>query len=114
MKDAEGCKLSTYLSLEHFRYFRVLEFPQVKSDARTLLEALGFQLQLNGCKQEVMITANVSAPGKDLVFALLMPDLKRWDVRMKSVWLRTCPLGACQVTTLDNLLGWRVGGSCEL
>ena len=34
-------------------------FFQVKSDARTLREALGFQLQLDGCKREVMSTANV-------------------------------------------------------
>ena len=59
MKDAEGCKLSTNLSLEHFCYFQVFRFLQVNSDARTLHEALGFQLQLDGCKHEVMIAANV-------------------------------------------------------
>ena len=58
--DAEGCTFfPTYLSLRHFRYIRVFEFLQVKSDARALLEALGFQLQLDGCKQVVMIAANV-------------------------------------------------------
>ena len=46
-------------SLEHFRYFRVFEFLQVKSDGRTLREAVGFQLQLDGCKREAMIAANV-------------------------------------------------------
>ena len=49
----------------------------------------------------------MSAPWKELVFALLMLDLKRWGVKMKSFWLWTCPLGACQVAVLDNLLGWR-------
>ena len=48
------------------------------------------------------------APGKDVVTALLMLDLKRWGVRMKSIWLWTCPLGACLVAVLENLLGWRV------
>ena len=42
--NAVGCKLSTYRSLEHFHYFRIFEVFQVKSDARALLEALGFQL----------------------------------------------------------------------
>ena len=60
MKDAEGCKLSTYLSLEHFRYLQVSEFFKVKSDARTLLEALRFQLQLDGCRHEVTIASSVS------------------------------------------------------
>ena len=48
------------------------------------------------------------APGKDIVFALLMLDLKHWGVRMKSIWLWTCPLGACQVAVLDSDLthGW--------
>ena len=50
----------------------------------------------------------MSAPGKDLVFALLMQDLKCWGVRMKSIWLWTCPLGAYQVAVLDNLWGWRM------
>ena len=59
MKDAEGCNLSTYLSLEHFRCFRVFEFLQVKSDTRALREALGFQLQLDGWKHEVRIAASV-------------------------------------------------------
>ena len=52
-------KLSADLSLEHFRCFRVFEFLQVKSDARALRRALGFQLQLDGCKYEVMIAASV-------------------------------------------------------
>ena len=47
-------------------------------------------------------------PGKDLVFALLMLDLKRWGVRMKSTWWWTCPLGACQVAVRNNLWGWTV------
>ena len=40
VKDAEGCKLCTYLSLEHFRYFWIFEFLQVLSDAETLRDAL--------------------------------------------------------------------------
>ena len=40
-------------------YFRVFEFLQVKSDARTLREALAFLIQFNGSKHEVMIAANV-------------------------------------------------------
>ena len=47
-----------------FCYFSVFEFLRVKSDARALREALGFQLQLDGCKHEVMIAANVGAWGK--------------------------------------------------
>ena len=58
-QDTEGCKLSTYHSLEHFRCFRVFEFLQIKSDARNLREALECQLHLEGCKHEVMIAANV-------------------------------------------------------
>ena len=45
VKDAKGCKLSW----EHFHYFAVFEFLQVKLDARALREVLGFQLQLDGC-----------------------------------------------------------------
>ena len=78
VKDAEGCKLSTYVSLEHFRFFRVLEFLNVKSDAKTLREALGFQLQLDDCKHEVMIAANVDTWERPIALALLMLDLKRW------------------------------------
>ena len=59
VKDTEDCKISTYLSLEHFRYFRAFEFLQVKSDARALREALGLQFQLDSCKHEVMIAAHV-------------------------------------------------------
>ena len=57
VKDPEGYKLSTYLSLEHFRHFRVFEILEVKSDVKTLLEALAFAF--NDCKHEVMIAANV-------------------------------------------------------
>ena len=60
IKDAGGCKLSTYLSLEHFHYFQVFEFLQVKSDARAFHDALGFQFQLDNCRHKVMIAANVS------------------------------------------------------
>ena len=40
--------------------WRSFEYLQVKSDAKALCEVLGFQLQLNGCKLEVMIAFNVS------------------------------------------------------
>ena len=36
-------------------------FLQAKSDARAPREALGFQFQLDGCKNEVMIAADVGA-----------------------------------------------------
>ena len=36
-----------------------LSFPLVNSDAKALREGLGFQLQLDGCKHEVMIVVNV-------------------------------------------------------
>ena len=88
------------------RYFRVFEFPKVKSDARTLRKELGFQLQLGLSTRSWSLP--MSAPGKDLVFALLMLDLGIWGVRMKSIWLWSCPSGACQVTVLGNLWGWRV------
>ena len=45
---------------------------------------------------------------QDLVFALLMMDLKLWVVRLKSIWLWTCPLGTNQVAAPDNLWGWKV------
>ena len=61
VEDVEVCELSIYLSQEYFRYFRVFEFLHNKSDARTLLEASGFWLQLNGCNHEVMIDADVGA-----------------------------------------------------
>ena len=67
VKNTEGCTLSTYFSLEHFRYFRVFEFLQVKSDARTLREALGFQLQLYVCEHEIMIAAKVSTWNRSCV-----------------------------------------------
>ena len=44
---------------ERFRYFRVFEFLQVKSDARALREALCFHLQPDGCKHDVVIAAKV-------------------------------------------------------
>ena len=77
--DAEGCKRPAYLSLEYFNYVRVSEFVQVKSDAIS-----SFNLM-------VVITRSyslpMSTPWKDLVFTLLMLDLKPWGVRMKSIWL---------------------------
>ena len=79
----------------------------MKSDAMTLREALGFQLLLDGCKHEVMIAANVGTWERPCVW-FLMPDLKRWVVIMKSIWLSTFPSGPCQVAVLDNLWGWRV------
>ena len=79
----------------------------MKSDAMTLREALGFQLLLDGCKHEVMIAANVGTWERPCV-CFFMPDLKRWVVIMKSIWLSTCPSGPCQVAVLDNLWGWRV------
>ena len=45
--------------MEHFRYFWVFEFLQIKSDARAPREALCFQHQLGGCKNKVRIAANV-------------------------------------------------------
>ena len=59
VKDTEGYKLSTYLSLEHFCYFWVFKFLWIKSDVRALHKVHGFQLQLDSCKHKVMITANV-------------------------------------------------------
>ena len=59
VKDTEGIKLSTYLSLEYFRYFQVFRFLQVKSDAKALRIALSFKFQLHDYKREVMIGANV-------------------------------------------------------
>ena len=69
------------------------------------VKRLVFSFNLIGCKHEVMIAANVGT-WKYLVFALLMLDLKHLGIRMKSIWLWTCSLEACQV--LDNLWGWRV------
>ena len=44
-------------------------------------------------------------PGKDLVFALLMPDLKRWGVRIKSwVWVSIMGMPGC---CPGRLVGWR-------
>ena len=85
--------------------FRSLHFS--RSNQMWGLYRRHFQLQLDGCKHEVMIAANVST-WERFVFAWLMLDLKHWGVRMKSVWLWTCPLGACKVPVLDNLWGWRV------
>ena len=76
----------------------------MKSDAMTLREALGFQLLLDGCKHEVMIAANVGTWERPCVW-FLMPDLKRWVVIMKSIWLSTFPSGPCQVAVLDNVWG---------
>ena len=54
-----GCKLFTYLLLEHFRCYWVFEFLRVKSDARALREVFGFQLQPDGCKHKLMIASIV-------------------------------------------------------
>ena len=43
------------------------------------------------------------APGKDLVFSLLMLGLKFYGFKMKSIWLWICLVRACQVAVLDNL-----------
>ena len=59
IKDAEGCTLSTYLSLEQLCCFRAFEFLHAKSDARALHEALSFQLQPDGCKHKLMIASIV-------------------------------------------------------
>ena len=59
IKDADGCNLSAHVSLEHFRYFLVFEFLKVNTDPRALREAFGFQLQLDSCKHEVMVAADV-------------------------------------------------------
>ena len=40
--------------------FGVFKFTKVKSDARAVHDALGFQLQLDGCMHDVMTDANVS------------------------------------------------------
>ena len=45
--------------MEPSAIFRVFEFLQVKSDARAPREALDFQLQLDVCKHEGMIAANI-------------------------------------------------------
>ena len=50
---------TTTTKTEHFRYFQVIEFLQIKSDAETLRETPGFRLQLDGCKHKVVIAANV-------------------------------------------------------
>ena len=99
VKNAQGCKLSTYISLEYFRYFGVFEFLRVKSDARAL------HLMVESMRSWL---PSVSAPRKDLAFALLILELKHWGVRMMSIWLWTCQLGACQ----DAWQGW-VGGSLQ-
>ena len=78
---------------------------------RALCEALGFQLQLDGCKHEVITTANIAALKRPCVcfVVLLMLDLKYWGVRMKYICFWTHPLGACKFATLDNLWGWNAG-----
>ena len=73
VKDAEGLKISTCLSIEHSASFGSLSF--CKSNARTVREALGLQLKLDDCKYEVIIDTNVGT-GKNLVFTVLMLDIK--------------------------------------
>ena len=58
----------------------------VKSNARALREALYFQLQLDGCKQEVMIAANVGTLEGPCV-CFVDAGLKALGVRIKSIWL---------------------------
>ena len=67
-------------------------FLQVKSDARALHEAVGVQLQVNGCKHEVVIAADVSIWERFFFFffALLILDFKRWYVGMKHLVV-ICP-----------------------
>ena len=81
--DANGCKLSTYLNLDHFHYFGVFEFLQVKLDVRALHEVLGFQRQFDGYKHEVMIAANIGTWKRPFV-CFVMLYMKRWGVSMKS------------------------------
>ena len=55
------CQGRGELQTSHVPYPRTLPLfsGQVKLDMRALREALGFQRQLEGCKHEVMIAANV-------------------------------------------------------
>ena len=89
--------------MKHFHYFLVFENLQVQSDAGLFVQRLVFSFNLM-----VVSTRSSSlpkpAPGKDVMFTLLMLDLKRWDIRMKSI-CTTCPIEAWQVAVLDNLLG---------
>ena len=64
--------------------FRVFEFLQVNSDARALREAFGFQLQLDGCKHEVMIAVNIGTWERPCV-GFVDAGRERWDVSMKSL-----------------------------
>lgn len=51
---------------------------------------------------------STSAPGYDIVFALLMLDLKRRGVGMKSIWLCIFPFDARHVVLREILCGcWR-------
>ena len=84
----------------------------MKSDAMTLREALGFQLLLDGCKHEVMIAANVGTWERPCVW-FLMPDLKRWVVIMKSIWLSTCPIRAMPGCCPRQLVGVESVGKGE-
>ena len=84
--------------------FGSLSFSKSNRMRRLFVKRLVFSFKLVVVSTRTWLLP-VSAPGKDLVFTLLMLDLKRWGDRMKSIWLWTCPSGACQVAVLDNLWG---------
>ena len=103
---------STYLSLEHFRYFRVSECLEIKSDARALREALGSQLQLDGCKHEVMVAANVGTWERCVCFVDAGLDASGCQDEVYLVV--NLPIRGMPGCCTGQLMGWRVVALCEL
>ena len=54
-----------------------------------------------------MITAFVGTWERSC-FCFVDAGPEAFGARMKSIWLWTCPLGACQVAVLNNFWGWTV------
>ena len=71
MKDAEGCKMSTYLSLEHFCYFRVLCFCRSNRMQGRFMKLLVFSFKLMVVSTRSW-SLPMSASGKDFFFFFLL------------------------------------------
>ena len=100
LRRRQGRKgLYTYLSPEHFPYFLVFEFLPCRIGCKDSSLNAWFSASTSMVINMRSWLLPMSASGKDLLFALLMLDLKRLSVRMKSIWLWTCPLRACQVVS---------------
>ena len=78
----------------------------------TLREALGFQLQLDGCKHEVITAENVGTWERSCA-CFLDAGLEALGCQDEVYLVVNLPIRACQVAVPDNLLGVNSVGKGE-